>query len=68
MKARFFSEADRIKAIERVEENMTGIKSDKFRWYQCKEALLDVKAWTLVVIQICGNIPNGGIQGVSLQI
>ncbi|VUC37974.1 unnamed protein product [Clonostachys rosea] len=63
MKARFLSEADRIKAIERVEENMTGIKSDKFRWYQCKEALLDVKAWALVVIQICGNIPNGGIQG-----
>ncbi|CAM1508829.1 Fc.00g025680.m01.CDS01 [Cosmosporella sp. VM-42] len=61
MKAWFLSETDRLKAVERVEENMTGIKSDKFKWYQCVEALLDAKAWSLLVIQICGQIANGGV-------
>ncbi|KAK1458554.1 hypothetical protein CCUS01_09218 [Colletotrichum cuscutae] len=63
MKARFLSEADRIKAIERVEENMTGIKSDMFKLYQCVEALTDIKAWLLFGIQISAQIANSGVHG-----
>ncbi|KAF4956261.1 hypothetical protein FSARC_11617 [Fusarium sarcochroum] len=61
MNARFLSEEDRRKAIIRVRENMTGIKSDEFKFAQLKEALLDVKCWALVVIQITGALPNGGV-------
>ena len=62
--ARFLSEEDRGKAVVRVKENMTGIRSDSFQWAQCREALLDTKAWMLVLIQICANIPNGGLHSV----
>ncbi|KAH7137454.1 major facilitator superfamily domain-containing protein [Dactylonectria estremocensis] len=61
MKAWFLSEEDSRKAIARVQENMTGIKSDKFKWYQCTEAFLDVKCWALFLVQLCSQIANGGV-------
>lgn len=64
MTARFLSKEDRVKAVVRVKENMTGIKNNTFQWRQCREALLDIKAWLIVLIQLCANIPNGGLQSV----
>ncbi|KAH6988963.1 major facilitator superfamily domain-containing protein [Ilyonectria sp. MPI-CAGE-AT-0026] len=61
MKAWFLSEEDSRKAVSRVKDNMTGIKSDKFKWYQCTEALLDLKTWGLFLIQLCSQIANGGV-------
>lgn len=61
----FLNKQDREKAIIRIKENMTGIKSNKFQWYQCREALTDVSAWLLVLIQLAGQIANGGVQSVS---
>ncbi|RDW86041.1 uncharacterized protein DSM5745_02683 [Aspergillus mulundensis] len=61
MNARFLSEGDRRKAVVRVSENMTGIKNDTFKRAQFVEALLDVKCWALVLIQITCSIPNGGV-------
>ncbi|KND87788.1 putative transporter [Tolypocladium ophioglossoides CBS 100239] len=68
MTAWFLTEVDRIKAITRVRENMTGIKSDQFKWQQCREALLDVNTWFIVVIQLCGNIPNGGVHSFGSMV
>lgn len=65
-KAFFLSKEDREKAILRVQENMTGIKNNKIKWPQMREALTDPKAWILVLIQLCSNIPNGGVASVSL--
>lgn len=64
MKAWFLSEEDSRKAVARVKDNMTGIKSDKFKWYQCTEALLDLKTWGLFLIQLCSQIANGGVHSV----
>ena len=64
MTARFLSREDRVKAVVRVRENMTGIRNNTFQWAQCREALLDSKAWLLVLIQLCANIPNGGLHSV----
>ncbi|KAJ4344957.1 hypothetical protein N0V95_006070 [Ascochyta clinopodiicola] len=61
--ARFLSITDRAKAIDRVRENMTGIKDNTWKWSQSVEALLDVKIWLLVVIQLAQNIANGGLHG-----
>ncbi|RDA95285.1 hypothetical protein CP533_3452 [Ophiocordyceps camponoti-saundersi (nom. inval.)] len=61
MSAWFLSPQDRVKAVIRVKENMTGIKSDKYKWHQCREALLEVKTWTLVLIIVTAHIPNGGL-------
>ncbi|KAJ5973267.1 MFS allantoate transporter [Penicillium waksmanii] len=57
----FLNNSDREKAVARVQENLTGIKNDKFKWEQCKEAIKDMKTWFLVLIQFSSNIPNGGV-------
>lgn len=63
--AKFLDAFDRDKAINRVQENMTGIKNNTWKWSQSIEALLDVKIWLLVAIQVAQNIANGGLHGVS---
>ncbi|KAJ5764585.1 MFS allantoate transporter [Penicillium manginii] len=57
----FLNISDREKAVARVQENLTGIKNDKFKWEQCQEAVMDMKTWFLVLIQFSSNIPNGGV-------
>ena len=64
--ARFLNREDRAKAIDRVRENMTGIRSDTWKWSQSIEALTDVKIWLLVAVQLSQQIANGGVHGVSL--
>ncbi|KAJ5220771.1 uncharacterized protein N7469_009658 [Penicillium citrinum] len=59
--ARWLSEEDRTKAIIRVQENMTGIKNNEWKMYQFIEALLDIKCWALVLMQLTCSIPNGGV-------
>ncbi|KAH7137531.1 vitamin H transporter [Dactylonectria estremocensis] len=61
MQAWFLNEEDCAKAIVRVKDNMTGIKSNEFKWSQCIEALMDVKTWLLAAVMICINIPNGAL-------
>ncbi|KAE8168423.1 major facilitator superfamily domain-containing protein [Aspergillus tamarii] len=61
MSARFLGEDDRHKAVLRVQENMTGIKNDEFKVDQFIEALLDLKCWAFVLIQLSCSIPNGGV-------
>ncbi|KAG8405860.1 hypothetical protein J3459_020911 [Metarhizium acridum] len=63
--ARFLSKQDREKAVLRVKENMTGIKSDKIKWGQVKEALLDAKTWLIVALQLVSCIPNGAVTTFS---
>lgn len=63
--ARFLSKVDRAKAVDRVRENMTGIRSDTWKWSQSLEALTDVKIWLLVLIQLSQQVANGGVHGVS---
>ncbi|KGQ03428.1 putative transporter [Beauveria bassiana D1-5] len=62
-KARFLSASERERALRRVSRNMTGPKTTKINWSQCLEALGDVQAWLLVLIQLSGQIANGGVQG-----
>lgn len=62
--ARFLNAVDKTKAVDRVQENMTGIKNNTWKWSQSIEALLDVKIWLLVSIQLAQNIANGGLHGV----
>lgn len=66
MNARFLKEEDRIKAVERVQENKTGIKNNAWKLVQAVEATTDIKIWLLVVIQMSTNVANGGVQSVSL--
>ncbi|QLI74826.1 uncharacterized protein G6M90_00g113860 [Metarhizium brunneum] len=64
-KAWFLNRTDREKALVRVKENMTGIKNNEFKWSQCLEALLDIKSWFVVAMQIANSIPNGAVTTFS---
>lgn len=64
MSAWFLDAEDRAKAVVRVRDNMTGIKSNEFKWRQCREALADAKTWFLVLLILCGSVSNGGIHSV----
>jgi MFS family permease len=68
MEARFLSQDDRVKAVVRVKENMTGIKNDNVKWGQVKEALLDPLAWMIVILQMLLCIPNGAVTTVSCRL
>ncbi|TQV91627.1 Major facilitator superfamily transporter [Cordyceps javanica] len=57
----FLKKEERILAIARVSDNLTGIKSTNFSWPQLWEALRDVNTWLLVLNQLALNIPNGGL-------
>lgn len=63
LNARFLSKDDQTKAVQRVQENMTGIKNNTFKLSQTLEALLDIKVWLLVIIHIAMSVANGGLQG-----
>ena len=64
MDAWFLNQTDRSKAVARVNENLTGIKNNEFKWAQCFEALMDPKTWFIFCIQVASNIPNGGVTTV----
>lgn len=68
LNARFLNREERVMAVVRVEKNMTGIKSNKWKRSQVIEAICDVNAWLLVLIQLSSNIPNNGIITVSVWI
>ncbi|KKK14657.1 hypothetical protein P175DRAFT_0484744 [Aspergillus ochraceoroseus IBT 24754] len=57
----FLSKEDQVKAIERVQDNLTGIKNHHFKRYQLVEAFLDPKTWLLALFQFTQNVPNGGV-------
>jgi hypothetical protein len=61
----FLREEDQYKAIERVKDNLTGIKSHDLKSYQVLEAFKDPKVWLLAAIQLTQNVPNGAIGSVS---
>lgn len=64
----FLSETDRVGAVNRVKEDVTGVKHTKWKKEQMFEALTDPKVWLAVLIMLCVNIPNGGIGNVRLVI
>ncbi|KAJ5398829.1 Major facilitator superfamily domain general substrate transporter [Penicillium sp. CMV-2018d] len=61
MGAWFLPIEDQVKAVERVQDNLTGIKSHHVKRYQVIEALLDPKTWLLALFQFTQNVPNGGV-------
>lgn len=46
--ARFLSPEDRVKGLERLRANQTGVGSSVFNWKQLLEALLEPKLWLWV--------------------
>ena len=58
MNARFLSPEDRVKAVDRVKENMTGIKTNQWDWKQFFEALTDIQVVSTFALSIDGQLPD----------
>ncbi|PWY74344.1 MFS general substrate transporter [Aspergillus heteromorphus CBS 117.55] len=61
----FLSDVDKVSAVNRLKEDITGTKHSKWKKEQMFEALRDPKAWLAVLIMLCANIPNGGISSFA---
>ncbi|KAH9974774.1 major facilitator superfamily domain-containing protein [Lactifluus volemus] len=54
----FLNEDERIKAVQRIKDNQTGIENKYFKKEQMIEALTDPKTWLFALFAIFDNIPN----------
>lgn len=50
LSAWFLSEEERVAAVERLRAGQTGVRCERFKWGQVREALLDVKVWLVAVM------------------
>ncbi|CAK7221644.1 hypothetical protein SEUCBS140593_004635 [Sporothrix eucalyptigena] len=70
MRAKCFSEEDKVLMIERVRENQTGIQNREFKREQVVEALLDPQCWGYALIALCTTLPTSGLgafQGIIIK-
>ncbi|KAF5013094.1 hypothetical protein FDECE_921 [Fusarium decemcellulare] len=61
MRAKCFTEHDKMLMVERVRENQTGLQNKKFRREQAIEALCDPQTWCYCLISICTTLPTSGL-------
>ena len=47
-------------AVHRLRDNQTGVENKHLKWYQVREAFLDIKLPLFFLLGTVGNIPNGG--------
>lgn len=69
MRAKCFSEEDKVLMIERVRENQTGIQNRVFKREQAIEALLDPQCWGYALVALCTTLPTSGLgafQGIII--
>lgn len=57
----FYTEEEKRWQVERIRDNKQGYGSDKIKWYQVKEAFLDIHTWLYCFTVFVNNIPNGAI-------
>ncbi|KAI3547156.1 allantoate permease [Colletotrichum filicis] len=60
-KAKFLTHEEQVIAVQRVAQNMTGIKGYEWKHYQMWHAVIDVKTWLVLVFVLFTQLPNGGL-------
>ncbi|KAB5594128.1 transport protein [Ceratobasidium theobromae] len=68
MSARLFSLEERMLAVRRLRDNMTGVESKKFKRSQFMEAITDVKIWIFMLMGAALYVTNGGVTAFGAQI
>lgn len=61
MKAKCFSEEDKVLLVERVRSNQTGLQNKRFRKEQMMEAFRDPQMYCHMLIAICTTLPTSGL-------
>jgi len=54
----FLTPEERVKAIQRIKENQTGVENKHFKKEQMIEALMDPKTWLFALFSALNNVPN----------
>ncbi|KAG8772675.1 hypothetical protein FRC12_002942 [Ceratobasidium sp. 428] len=68
MSARMFTLEERKLAVRRLQGNMTGVESKKFKRSQFIEAVTDVKIWIYMMMGAALYVTNGGVTAFGAQI
>jgi hypothetical protein len=63
--AKFLTHKQRVIAIDRISENMIGVKTKQFQSKQAIEAFLDIKVHCLMLIGLACGVINGGVSNFS---
>lgn len=64
-KAKFLSEAEKLRVVERLNQDAAGVGEKVFRWRSVLEAFADLQTWLLVLLTILITIPSGVITTFS---
>jgi MFS family permease len=59
----FLTESERVVAVERLRRGQTGVRCQKIKAYQIREALLDVKLWLVALMMASAYTVNGAVSG-----
>ncbi|KAL4934360.1 putative MFS allantoate transporter [Aspergillus undulatus] len=63
--AKFLTHRQRIIAVQRVSENMIGVKTKQFKFKQTLELIYDVKVLCILAMGIACGVINGGVSNFS---
>lgn len=63
--ANFLTEREKLIALERVRDNQTGTRNRRFKYYQAREAITDVKTWLVVFLVMLTCTPNGALSAFN---
>ncbi|KAL4787473.1 major facilitator superfamily domain-containing protein [Aspergillus varians] len=63
--AKFLTHRQRIIAVQRVSENMIGVKTKQFKFRQALEITYDIKVLCMLAIGIACGVINGGVSNFS---
>lgn len=59
----YLSPSERVVAVERLRRGQTGVRCQKIKTSQLKEAVLDVKIWLTAVMMASAYTVNGAVSG-----
>lgn len=65
--ARFLNPKQKTQAVDRVRVHQQGVRDSKFKWYQAREALLDLKVWLPGFTACALSVTNGALNAVSAR-
>ncbi|PKS04982.1 hypothetical protein jhhlp_008348 [Lomentospora prolificans] len=65
MRAKCFTEQEKMEMVERVRDNQTGLQNRKFKWYQFREGLLDPQVWAYCMVSLTTTLPTSGLGGFA---
>ncbi|XPS98673.1 hypothetical protein M3J09_007869 [Ascochyta lentis] len=59
----FLTPAERIVAVERLRKGQTGVRCQKIKMSQLREAFLDLKLWLVFILMASAYTVNGAVSG-----